>query len=225
MATDQRPASAADQAQALGLALRALRERAGMTQDEAGGAIGLTRQAWQNYEAGVRNSILRTDLQERLARALGLERPDLLREVDRQQGVGPGHHPELRAIEGGRAELRVLGRVKASARGPQLYDIAEPESTVDVSWMFGPNARTLRAAGDSMSGYVESGDLVIYDTSTWPSRGDGCVVELGNGEVYVKEYVHVSQGVLTVKQRFPEETLTFPMAEVKGVYKIRLRGG
>lgn len=206
----------------MGRALRALRERAGLTQDQAGEALGVTRQAWQNYEGGARNTLLRTDLQERLAHALGLERADLIRERDRQAGVGPSE-PRTHDADHGPQELEVLGRVKASPSGPQVYDINEAESTVDVSWMFGPKARTLRVAGDSMSGYVESGQLVTYDVSLWPARGEGCVVELLNGEVYVKEYLETSQGVLKVKQLFPEEVLSFPMSEVKGVFKIRIR--
>jgi phage repressor protein C with HTH and peptisase S24 domain len=183
----------------------------------------VTRQAWQNYESGVRAALLRTDLQERLAHALGLERADLIRERDRQAGVGPSEHRGMAEDGPPAQELEVLGRVKASPSGPQVYDIDEPESMVDVSWMFGPKARTLRVAGDSMTGYVESGQLVTYDVSLWPARGEGCVVELLNGEVYVKEYLETSQGVLKVKQRLPEEVLSFPMAEVKGVYKIRIR--
>ncbi|HEX7887291.1 MAG TPA: LexA family transcriptional regulator [Phenylobacterium sp.] len=215
-----------EQAAALGKALKALRERAGMTQEAAAEALGVTRQAWQNYEAGGRNTILRTDLQERLASALGLERSDLLRERDRQAGVPTGARtPANEDYDTPAAyELQVLGRVKASPAGPLIYDIAEPESVVDVSWMFGANARTLRVAGDSMTGYVESGQLVIYDVSMWPRRGDGCVVELANGEVYVKEYLDQGQGVLRVRQRFPEEILSFPMADVRGVYLIRFRG-
>lgn len=209
----------------MGRALRALRERAGVTQEAAADAMSMTRQAWQNYEAGNRQTILRTDMQDRLATALGLTREDLARERDRQAGVEP-EPASFGVRESAQVyQLPVLGRVKASPSGPQIYDIAEPESVVDMAWMFGQHARTLRVAGDSMTGYVESGQLVIYDTSRWPGRGDGCVIELVNGEVYVKEYAETGQGVLKVRQRFPEEMLSFPMAEVKGVYLIRFRGG
>lgn len=215
-----------EQAAALGAALRALRERAGLTQEAAAAKLSITRQAWQNYESGARPTLLRTDLQDRLAGALDVTRADLLRERDRQAGLPPPAANDRGWDEGGATyELQVLGRIKASPAGPLIYDIAEPESIVDVGWMFGPNARVLRVAGDSMTGYVESGQLVIYDVTMWPKRGDGCVVELQNGEVYVKEYMETGQGVLKVRQRFPEDTLSFAMAEVKGVYLIRFRGG
>lgn len=214
--------TATDQAKLLGDAIRTLRERGGLTQADAAAEIGITRQAWQNYESGNRQTILRSDLQDDIAKALGLTRQDLLRERDRLHGRAPANDGVSEA--GRNYELAVLGRVRASAIGPQIYDTGASEQTVDVSWMFGSTARTLRVAGDSMTGYVESGDLVIYDTSQWPRRGEGCVVELVNGDIYVKEYINTGQGVLKVRQRLPDEELAFPMDQVRGVYTVRLRG-
>lgn len=224
MATESRPRAPQNSIDAVARAIEALRTRAGITQQDAADQMGVTRQAWQHYEAGARQAVLRSDMQERLAEALGVERADLLREMDRQAGRATTEArpaPEPAKVY----ELPVLGRVRASPAGPQIYDIQEPESFFDVAWMFSSNTRTLRVAGDSMTGYVESGQIVIYDVSQWPRRGDGCVVELNNGEVYVKEYLESAQGVLKVRQRFPEETISFPMADVKGVYLIRMRGG
>lgn len=226
MPTEDRHLSPHQQAVAIGDAVRSLRERVGLTQEAAAEAMGVTRQAWQQYETMGKPVVLRTDMQERLAQALGVEREDLIRERDRQSGGSTPSSPAPSPDGGAKIyELPVLGRVRAGAAGPQIYDIQEPESFLDLSWMFGTNARTLRVAGDSMTGYVESGQIVIYDVSQWPRRGEGCVVELHSGEVYVKEYAEVGQGVLKVRQRFPDEMLSFPMADVKGVYVIRFRGG
>jgi len=225
MTTESEPSTASAAAKTVGAAIRALRERAGITQGAAANAIGLTRQAWQNYESGARHSILRSDLQDDLARALAIKREDITREVDRRNGVsGHGEMPGGSTRTTVSYELAVLGRVRASAIGPQIYDAGEAEQMIDVSWMFGPNARTLRVAGDSMTGYVESGDLVIYDISQWPRRGEGCVVEMNSGDIYVKEYAGTSQGILKVHQRFPDEDLCLHLSEVKGVYTVRFRG-
>ncbi len=227
MNTDSRPLSPGDQAQTLGEAVRALRERAGLTQAAAAALAGVTRQAWQNYEAGNRQAILRTDLQDELARALGVTRDDILAERDRRLGIAPT--PPGRTVAsprlGAAYELAVLGSVRAGAQGPQVYDTGALETLVDVSWMFGPNARTLRVAGESMTGYAESGELIVYDLSKWPRRGEGCVVELTSGDLYVKEYLGSAQGVLKVRQRYPEEDLSFPLDQVRGVYTVRFRGG
>jgi phage repressor protein C with HTH and peptisase S24 domain len=220
----ERPQSASDELRAMAAAIRSLRVRVGISQPAAAEALGVSRQAWQNYEAGERQNILRSDVQAQIARALGLQREDLLREAERLSGTaalpsGAGEAPPRHY------ELSVLGRVRASALGPQIYDGGEIEQIIDVSWMFGANARTLRVAGDSMTGYVESGDLVVYDTSQWPRRGDGCVVEMLTGEIYVKEYLGSANGVLKVRQRLPEEDVCFSLTEVKGVYPVRFRGG
>lgn len=63
---------------ALAKALRLLREEIGLTQADAADAAGMTRQAWNNYENGSRQAILRSDKQHELARALGASRETLL---------------------------------------------------------------------------------------------------------------------------------------------------
>lgn len=224
MATDTRQPTTQEQARAIGAALKALRDRADLTQEQAAERMGVTRQGWQKYEAEGKPVVLRTDMQDRLAAAIGLTREDLLRERDRQAGSEPSQHNSV--SEAGRVyELPVLGRVRAGPTGPLLFDAERPDGVFDAAWMFGPNARTLRVAGDQMTGFVESGQLVIYDMSVWPSRGQGCVVELKTGELHVAEYQQVSQGALSVRLRAPEETLSFPMSDVAGVYMIRFRGG
>lgn len=223
MDTQSRNKTPPPSAKALGQALKSLRARAGIKQTDAAESLGVTRQAWGNYEAG-RDVVLREDIQEDLAKAIGVTRDDLLRERDRLTG-GTSQSSDAPHVAGNVYELPVVGRVRAGPAGPQIYNSDEGEQTVDLSWMFGPDARSLRVAGDTMTGYVESGQLVVYDTSQWPRRGDGCVVELTNGDLHVSEYVSTAQGVLTVHIRFPDENLNFPMGEVKGVYKIALRGG
>lgn len=68
------------EAREMGAALRALRLVKGLTQDDAATAMGVTRTAWQNYESG-RALILRTDMQERLARSLSASRLELLEQL------------------------------------------------------------------------------------------------------------------------------------------------
>lgn len=214
----------------MGAAIRNLRERsrpAGkrMSQDEAAAKLGMTRQAWQSYEAGDRQVVLRSDVQERIAEALDTTVEALLFEYDKIIGT-PARRPERTADDRDAPsfELVVPSRAKAGRRAPLAYDLGEPETTVDMGWMFGPNGSGLRVAGDSMTGYVESGQLVIFDRTRWPSRGEGCVIETNDGELYVKEYVAQEGPILRVRQRFPEEIIEFPMDEIKGVYAIRLRG-
>ncbi|MEI9966019.1 MAG: helix-turn-helix transcriptional regulator [Caulobacteraceae bacterium] len=75
--------------QALGRALAVIRKRADLTQTAAAERIGLRPQTWSRYEAGERDNILRTDLQERLARAVDADRETLLLEKARILGEPP----------------------------------------------------------------------------------------------------------------------------------------
>lgn len=61
----------------MGQAIRALRMHRGMSQQSAANAAQVTKTAWQNYENG-RAVVLRTDLQARLAKALGSDRRELM---------------------------------------------------------------------------------------------------------------------------------------------------
>lgn len=203
---------------ALGQALKRLRQGRGMTQAEAAEAFGCTPQAWQRYEVGQRTMDL--EKLDAMARAVGATGDELLAERAKLLGEEPRPHQ----APGRAAQLPVWGRGRAGPHADHVYDLAEPESYFDMGWMHANGVGVLRVAGDSMTGYVESGQLVIYDRGRWPRRGEGCVVELTSGELYVKLYDKSDGSTVFVKQTFPEQSMTFKMADVKGVYAIRLRG-
>lgn len=82
------PKAPNDEAREVGEAQRILRERRGVTQEQAAEAMRVSRTAYQNYENG-RQAVMRTDLQSRMAEAVGATREDLLavlRELQRGQG-------------------------------------------------------------------------------------------------------------------------------------------
>lgn len=81
--------SPAQEAREMGRALKLLRTRRGMTQDAAAEALRVTRTAWQNYESG-RSVVMRTDMQAKLAAALGGTRNELLACL-REVQEGPSH--------------------------------------------------------------------------------------------------------------------------------------
>lgn len=93
------PKTPREEAREVGLALKTLRERQGVTQEAAAEAAGVTRTAWQNYENG-RPVVLRTDMQAKLARAVGSTRDELLR-IIRETGRGEAPHSSTGFNEGG----------------------------------------------------------------------------------------------------------------------------
>jgi transcriptional regulator with XRE-family HTH domain len=72
-------------------ALAALRRNRGLSQADAGDAIGMTSQAWGLYEAGRRPGLFRPDVQDRMTGALGLTREALLTAAGQDPAAGGGH--------------------------------------------------------------------------------------------------------------------------------------
>lgn len=99
MPKDTPPKTSAQEAREVGEALRILREDRDVTQEQAAEAMHVSRTAWQNYENG-RSVVLRTDMQERLARAVGARKQDLL-DVLRQLQRGGTSHSALALEETG----------------------------------------------------------------------------------------------------------------------------
>lgn len=224
----------ADQ-KALGLALKALRRRAGMTLAEAGDAMQppMSGQAWGLYEAGKREGLHHPRTQARLARAVQAEVAELLAERDRLAGT-PAANQNHRPIEPARAVDRparsfsvpVISRVRADpdTQGGLVYDASHAEASVDLGWLFGPTAGRLRMADDRLKGRVEAGQLLHYDRAMPPRDGQIAVIETRAGGLHVYEYRQIAGGKLTAAQSNPPGEIEFPLDLVKGVYAVRMFG-
>lgn len=203
-----------------GLALKALRDRAGLAQRDIAKPLGISTQAWQKYEAGERR--FAPDRVAEVLKVIGASFDDLEIERGRILGVNRLKPPIERRQD---FVFDVYTRAKAGALGTEIYDVAEPIRQVDLRQILGPRTRALEIGGDSVSPWGESGELILYDMDRHPRRGHGCVIELNSGETYVKLYEKSDGTTLFVKELFPEERiLTFPLKDVAGVYAVRLRG-
>jgi transcriptional regulator with XRE-family HTH domain len=97
-------------------ALAELRRSRGLSQADAGEAIGMTSQAWGLYEAGRRPGLFRPDVQDRMTGALGLTREDLLLAAARDGApAGPA------------TGVEAAGRAFAPAAGPALRRMTLPD--------------------------------------------------------------------------------------------------
>ncbi|MEW6018421.1 MAG: helix-turn-helix domain-containing protein [Pseudomonadota bacterium] len=234
---------------ATALALRRLRLRAGpdgrgMSQEDAAAAIGQSKQSWQYYEAGQRQVILRSDVQDRLTRALGFTRADLEREraavLGETEGDGtpaasPGANPATNAAEEAKPQapadrpvaslqVPVWGRGRGGLRGAHIYDVAEPERWLDLAALYGPNSRAMQLIGDSMYPWASSGTTIVYDLDRWPRKEQGCVVETKADGYYVKLFDHIDGEKLYVRELQPEERVVeFNLDDVVGVYAVQDR--
>lgn len=208
----------------LGRALAALRDRAGLTQYEAAQQLGISTQAWQMYEGGKRR--FTPEQIGKVTAALGNSPEDLM--IQRARLLG--QEPQLAMVHGvGEREGRALiipiwGRAKVADAGPTVEAGETPDDLMDLRILRSASVGATRIADGSLIGWGDPGELVIFDRDRWPARGKGCVIEMKNGQLFVKLYEKSEDGHLYARQLNPESLVNFKMSEVKGVYAIRLRG-
>lgn len=158
-------------ARRLGEALAALRREAGLSQAEAGERVGMTSQGWGLYESGKRSGLFRPDIQRRLTTALEAS-------------------PEALALK--------LGPPAAAPSGPA------PSGVQNAGRAFaGPapaaGTRRLQLSNDDLAPWAASGVVLEYEPGRWPRRGQGCVIEMADGEVRVRLYEEADAEALVVR--------------------------
>lgn len=110
----------------LGQALRVLRQRAGMTAQDAGDRFGIGEEGWRKYERGQAKTIFAPDTQQRLAAAVGANRQDLLDE--RARLAGEDLPPQARITPAERASW-------TQARGPELTLLPIRDTAQAGAWL------------------------------------------------------------------------------------------
>lgn len=209
-----------------GLALKALRRRLGMTQDQAGENYGKTVQAWQLYEQGKRH--FSEPKLDTLLAALNATREEFdfeLAKIPEMVADAPSE-PSRGMEERTFAPLHIPvgGIAHGGALRPNVYDEGGGE-VIDFARFFGPGTRVLRLAGMSMFPYAEAGGFVTYNPRHPARRGQGAVIEMTDGGFAVKRFERFDGEMLVVTELYPEEQeLRIPLDTVAGVYAIGLRG-
>jgi transcriptional regulator with XRE-family HTH domain len=157
-------------ARRLGEALAALRREAGLSQAEAGERVGMTSQGWGLYESGKRPGLFRPDVQRRLTTALGAS-------------------PEALALK--------LGAPDPAPPPPAATGLESPGR----GFAGGPSGATrrLQLSNDDLAPWAASGVVLEYEPGRWPRRGQGCVIEMADGEMRVRLYEHADPDALVVR--------------------------
>jgi transcriptional regulator with XRE-family HTH domain len=178
-----------DQMTAMGAAIRELRKMAGSVGDristsEAGRRAGVSRQTWENYENARGPVILRQDVQDQIAHALGVTRADLLNQYRRMLG------DEIAELQG--------------------FDDAPPQS----AWPMPASGqvRQVIMPDDTLRPWASSGMTIAYDRNLWPSPDVGVVLEPNEGgDKVVKIFGHADAEAYHCYELYPERrTVTFP---------------
>ena len=217
--------------QVWGAAVRALRLRSGATLHEAASAYepdgfvagdpnkGLSVQRWQQIEKG--GLTFRPDQRRRLAKALGAAPEDL--ELERARILGhrlpPRTEGTSRAAPLIASVIPIYGHAEIGDRGWTVTHAEQASGGLPLAELAGAHIGAVRVVDDTLTGWAEAGELVIFDRSRRPTPGQGCVIETKAGELHVRRFVDLSLTELLV-----EPHTTFARGEVKGVYAVRFRG-
>ena len=63
----------------------------------------------------------------------------------------------------------------------------------------GPATRRLQLSNDDLAPWAASGVVLEYEPGRWPRRGQGCVIEMADGEMRVRLYEHADADVVVVR--------------------------
>ncbi|MFN4288924.1 MAG: helix-turn-helix domain-containing protein [Brevundimonas sp.] len=219
--SDRISASQALHRQRIGAALRILRQRAALSQEELAHRVGIHHQSLRNYETGKR--AVDDALLARLLEATGHDHDALQAEM---RNLEPAPAPEPSRLPASPVVVLPVGGVAhGGGLHPNVYDGGSEAEVIDFAEFFKPGTRVLRLAGMSMYPYADSGGFVTYNPRHPARRGQGCVIEFNDGAFAVKRFERMDAESLHVTELYPvERELTFPLSEVRGVYAIGLRG-
>ena len=156
--------------------LKTLRTQRGMTQQEVARRLGITRQAYSNYEAGLREPDYGTLCA--LADLFGCT-------ADRLRGREPTEEPCAR--------IPSLGTVKGGfdRLAQQEYEGYEPADVAAPDEYF-----FLRVTGDSMAPQIQAGDLALIHSQDTIESGQLGVVLLEDDEATLKRIVFSGRNVI-----------------------------
>ena len=156
--------------------LKTLRTQRGMTQQEVARRLGITRQAYSNYEAGLREPDYGTLCA--LADLFGCT-------ADRLMGREPTEEPCAR--------IPILGTVKGGfdRLAQQEYEGYEPADVAAPDEYF-----FLRVTGDSMAPQIQAGDLALIHSQDTIESGQLGVVLLEDDEATLKRIVFSGRNVI-----------------------------
>lgn len=199
----------------LGKAIRTLREQARLPQSHIAKALDITTQGWGPYEAGERG--FTDEKLERVLESLGASEDDL--ERVRAELLGQAK-PAGVAERSAPFLLDVVGR----SQGPHDNDATIAVRRVDLRQILGPSSGAIEVATEEMAPWAEPGEILFFDRDRYPKRGLGCVVETRDGRFLPRLYERSDGSTLFVKVLNPPRIDSLALADIKGVYAVRLRG-
>lgn len=121
--------------------------------------------------------------------------------------------------------IPVLGHANGSKEAIMLnFDEPIGEVTSHPNQVGMRGAFALYARGDSMGYRYKDGELVYVIANKPPVRGQDCIVEMKNGESYLKEFDRRTNKEIICQQYKPEGIWKRKMEDVKALHAVVGRG-
>ncbi|MBX7200321.1 MAG: hypothetical protein K1X51_13220 [Rhodospirillaceae bacterium] len=118
-------------------------------------------------------------------------------------------------------DLPIRGHTKAGKEG---FFIDQGET-----WGFAMRPETLRGVAeayavrvhdDSMSPRYEPGTVLLVDPFRQPKPGDNVIIQLTDGQAFVKVLARRAAGIVTCSQFNPKKTIEYKQSKVKSVHLV-----
>jgi transcriptional regulator with XRE-family HTH domain len=174
--------------------VRTLRERRGLSQEELGRRIGISKAAISSIEIG-RTKSLRGSTLTGLARELGIN-PDELsgKKIHTRSDVSyiQRHGSNVTTIR----RIGVLGTASTDTTGTWLALGAERAGGFILHESTDPDVYSVRITGDAYHPRIKSGEYVICEPGHEVGPGDEVLVKLHSGASFVREYAFERDGVV-----------------------------
>ncbi len=207
--------------------LRAFMDQAGLKARPWAIAAGLKSDGTiRNFLKGITRTLTQNTA-ERLARAAGVSVATIFPDTHTDSAAAPeaAAAPTLSFMPDRRPtlsrDLPIRGHTKAGKEG---FFIDQGET-----WGFAMRPETLRGVAEayavrvhdeSMSPRFEPGTVLLVDPFRAPKPGDNVIIQLADGQAFVKVLTRRAGGIVACSQFNPKKTLEYKQAKVKSLHLV-----
>jgi transcriptional regulator with XRE-family HTH domain len=198
--------------------VKTLRERRGLSQEELGRRIGISKAAISSIEIG-RTKSLKGPTLAGLCREFGIT-PDELTGKKFHQRVDVGY-ARPSASETSHRRIPVLGTASADASGTWIALSPTMAGGFVAHESTDPGAYSVRISGDTYHPRIKSGEFVVCEPGHEVGPGDEVLVKLTTGASFVREYAFERAGEIAfyaVNNGTARRTI--PLAEIESMHFI-----
>lgn len=143
--------------------------------------------------------------------------------IGKQSAIKPNvtRAPHLSATFGPDS-VPILGHANGSEGEYMILNFDEPvgETLRHPKQTGLKNAFAVYARGNSMYPQYEEGQIIYCLANTPPQVGQSCVVELKNGEAYLKRFLARTEKKMTFLQHKPNKEISWPISEIKAIHAV-----